>query len=271
MDYKYDYYISYALEDNNDGFVDEFARRLRNSYKLKKLFGAKPRVFYDLGPIRGKADWEISIHTEIDPSRFMLVLLSPNYFRSERCAYELVRWLAKTSRQSLPDEGITLVYLNDFPEQFNDKTTNVPLDLLERFPEWLPGLNGRGITKDFDLSRRTKTSIGKAISALYDAGLDAQGVGARPKGAKSAADLQDDADAECKLIVSNDPAEKNGNIRKSIESCEKLIETRKRKLERNPNDVDALNELAALYNQLGSLAMDKRKYRPAKKYFEQAL
>ena len=29
MDYKYDYFITCAPEDNDDGFIDEFARRLK--------------------------------------------------------------------------------------------------------------------------------------------------------------------------------------------------------------------------------------------------
>lgn len=47
MSYKHDYFISYAQEDNADGFVGEFVERLVKNSDLETLLGAKPRVFFD--------------------------------------------------------------------------------------------------------------------------------------------------------------------------------------------------------------------------------
>ena len=86
MNYNYDYFISYAHKDNANGLVAQFVKRLKNSPKLKKLFRASPRVFFDKETVGGADDWKNEIPAVIDAARFMIVLLSPNYFQTERGA-----------------------------------------------------------------------------------------------------------------------------------------------------------------------------------------
>ena len=58
MIFNYDFFISYAGKDNEDGFVDEFVTRLEDNPDFEELFGAKPRIFFDKSAIRNIDDWE---------------------------------------------------------------------------------------------------------------------------------------------------------------------------------------------------------------------
>ena len=158
-------------------------------------------------------------------------------------------------------------------------------------------MNDREVAYELNLSKRTKTSIDKAISALYDAGLDMQASDApkpkstaptpkstapkptpspRPKAAKkSAAGLPGDVEALSEKAVSydlsGDEAKMQGNSKKAKESYKKSINLRKKILEIEPDNLDALGNLADLYDQLGFFAMEEDKYAQAKKYHTQAL
>ena len=61
MSYHYDYFISCAGEDAEDGFIGEFVERLRNNSDFEKFLGAKPRVFFDVETVRSEDDWERAI------------------------------------------------------------------------------------------------------------------------------------------------------------------------------------------------------------------
>jgi hypothetical protein len=65
MDYKYDYFISYARRDNEDGFVDLFVENLEKNLKLRGLFGKKPSVFFDKETICNMDNWERKIREGI--------------------------------------------------------------------------------------------------------------------------------------------------------------------------------------------------------------
>jgi len=83
MSYDYDYFVSYAPKDNEDGFVEKFVERLANSSDFEKLLGAKPRVFFDAEAVRAEDDWESATRAGLEASRSLILLLSPNYFKPE--------------------------------------------------------------------------------------------------------------------------------------------------------------------------------------------
>lgn len=66
MSYQYDYFVSYAREDNGVGLVGEFVDRLVDSPDFEPLLGAKARVFFDAKPVRDRVDWESRIRRGVD-------------------------------------------------------------------------------------------------------------------------------------------------------------------------------------------------------------
>ncbi|MBR0237195.1 MAG: toll/interleukin-1 receptor domain-containing protein [Thermoguttaceae bacterium] len=83
MPYNFDYFISYAHNDNktNDGspgFVDVFYQKLINSSEHQKMFGGKVKVFFDKEEIRSMSDWDNRIRSALASSRFLIALMSPN-------------------------------------------------------------------------------------------------------------------------------------------------------------------------------------------------
>ena len=96
----------------------------------------------------------------------MIVFLSPNYFRSERCAAELALWLESEERRSLPDAGIALIQLADVPGLFADGQVDVPQELEARFSNWVAELRKGRIADEFDLRERTADSVDMALDAL---------------------------------------------------------------------------------------------------------
>ena len=62
MSYQYDYFISYAQEDNADGFVEQFVERLVNTLTSNPS-GAEPRVSLTKKPLAaltiGRARFEL--------------------------------------------------------------------------------------------------------------------------------------------------------------------------------------------------------------------
>ena len=293
MNYNYDYFISYAPEDNEDGFVDEFVKRLKDSAKLQKLFGPELRVFYDKGAVRGSDDWERKIQPALGTSRYMLVLLSPNYFQSERCAQELEWWVNDGTGQYLLGEGLLQIQIADTPGLFdNEKGAKVaiPKDLRTRFPDWVFMLHDCEIEDPVDLRNHTTGSINRALAALYSAGrYDVRSEdwakekktsrpqdGSSPKDAKkSAAELPDDPQALFDLCVSYNRTgaalETDGKHKQAREHYEKAVEAGALSVELAPDNVEAAFYLGLTYVKLGVMAKAKDKFKKTREYHKKAV
>jgi len=310
MSYKHDYFISYAQEDNADGFVGEFVERLVKNSDLETLLGAKPRVFFDQEAAGGADDWESAVRAGIDASRRLLVFLSPNYFKSERCAAEFARWLESDERRALPDSGITPILIADVPGLFDDGPVDVPQALLDRFPNWVSELRKRQISGDFDL-RDGAASIDAALAALCRAGRDdagsresasaAQEDGSSPDDdEKNDADVADDSSQtsenyekavekieelfeenpdeidqarvlNARYMKTADRAKAEGKLEDAKERYEKALEGFEKIIERTPDDIQALSDLGDVYYKLGFLSDAEGDSKQAKEYFEKAL
>ena len=172
MIYNYEYFISYAHKDNEDGFVDKFVERLKDNPELKELFGAKPRVFYDKSTIRGMDDWERKIRSALDTSRFMIVLLSPNYFQSEYCAKEFVQWLRSEMQHFILGEGIAPFQIIDVPGLYDAGKVAIKKEAQKLCPQWISELRKRQHPSEFDLRECAEPKFDKAFGVLCDACSD---------------------------------------------------------------------------------------------------
>ncbi len=240
MSYHYDFFISYAREDNADGFVGEFVERLVANPDSEKLFGAKPRVFFDQEAVRDMDDWESKVQAEADASRFLVVLLSPNYFQSELCAAEFARRLKNKNCSSPSDAGIAIVQIADVPGLFDEGAVDVPQKLRMRFPDWVAKVRGRQIADDYDLRDRAGAAVDRALAALCRNGRD-----------RIDADRSEELDAlnaaldECACsgvaLMESDHAQAREQFEKALEASRQIVEL-------TPDDPQALRDLSVSYH-----------------------
>ena len=176
MAYNYDYFISYAHEDNKSdddksGFVDEFVSRLQNSEEHQKMFGRKINVFFDKSEIHSMTQWDSTIRAELAQSRFLIVLLSPGYFKSEYCAKEFDWWMKHEMHRRVLGEGtapMIIVAINGVYD-FNLQTIpEIPVDLQTRFPNWLSQIRQIQIGSDFNLDYLNRGRINDALISLRE-------------------------------------------------------------------------------------------------------
>ncbi|MDD3590571.1 MAG: toll/interleukin-1 receptor domain-containing protein [Thermoguttaceae bacterium] len=243
MNYKYDYFVSYAQEDVKDGFIGEFVERLAKNPDLEALLGAKPRVFFDQEAARNMDEWDDAVQAAIDASRVLIVLLSPNYFKSERCAMEFARWFEGAERGALPYAGIAPFQIADV---FSDGPVDVPQELQDRFPNWASVLRKSQIFADFDLRDRLAASIDRALAALGGPYL---------------------SDAYMELGCSSAMA---GDDKQAREHFAKALEIAKKAFERAPEDPKAMSSLRAAYGSLGVVLASEGDYKQARELYERA-
>ncbi|MBR5711551.1 MAG: TIR domain-containing protein [Thermoguttaceae bacterium] len=173
MEYEYDYFISYAHEDNklkvgNTGFVDEFVEKLRNSSEHKSMFDEEVKVFFDTDEIRDMDDWDIRIRSSLAKSRFFIVFLSPNYFKSVYCAKEFDWWMQHEMHRRLLREGAAPMIIRNVNNIFNDNVDplpEIPPDLQAQFPNWIKQIRAYQF-RNFDMHDLQRAKIDETLQAL---------------------------------------------------------------------------------------------------------
>ncbi len=176
MQYNYDYFISYAHKDNVSkdgapGFVDKFVEMLLNSEDHKEIFGEDFSVFFDKTEIHNMSDWDNRIRSCLANSRFLIVLLSPNYFNSEYCAREFDWWMKNEMHRCTLGEGTAPMLIVDVASLQDPKAEtipDIPAALQARFPNWLKQI--RKIQSDckFDMHDFLISKIDDVLKTLRD-------------------------------------------------------------------------------------------------------
>ena len=109
MSYQYDYFVSYAQKDNEDGFVGQLVEQLVSKLGSEKDSGAKPRVFFDNGAVRDAENWTSEV--KACSTSGALVVFS----RRITSIASGARWscaLGRERRRSLPDSEIVIIQLD---------------------------------------------------------------------------------------------------------------------------------------------------------------
>lgn len=174
---NYDYYISYAHEDNQSvdgqpGFVDEFVEKLRNSKEHQEMFGGEVTIFFDKTEIHDRSDWANAVFYSLAHSRFLIVLMSPNYFKSVQCAWEFDWWKKHEMLRYSPGEDTAPMLIVTVEDLFNSDVNPhpaIPLDLQARFPNWITQIRQIQFSPNFDLSNLECNKIDTALNALCHA------------------------------------------------------------------------------------------------------
>ncbi|MBR5709984.1 MAG: TIR domain-containing protein [Thermoguttaceae bacterium] len=175
MQYNYDYFISYAHKDNKlpdgkPGFVNEFVEKLKNgSEEHKKIFGGEIRVFFDETEIPDMSHWDNDIRSKLATSRFLIVLLSPNYFKSEYCAKEFDWWMKHEMHRCTLGEGTAPMIISNVGvfDPAITPTPEIPKNIQIRFPNWLSQIQAYQ-SKNFDMHDFLVAKIDNVLKTLRD-------------------------------------------------------------------------------------------------------
>lgn len=109
-----DLFVSYAREDDANGWITEFLRNLKASYHQKTH--DKPfKYFLDVEEIGGFDDWQHRLRNEIAKSRLFLAFVSPAYFASEWCLREWRAWIDTEIATHILSSGAAPIYIVDVP------------------------------------------------------------------------------------------------------------------------------------------------------------
>lgn len=176
MPYNYDYFISYSHADNQSkdgksGFIDEFVKKLRDSKEHQEMFGGKINVFFDKTEIHNMSDWDNIIRSNLASSRFLIVLLSPGYFKSEYCAREFDWWMEHEMHRRVLGEGTAPILIVDVANIYDYKSEcvdTIPQDLQIRFPNWLNQIRRIQSGVQFDMHDLDRAKINDVLNSLRD-------------------------------------------------------------------------------------------------------
>ena len=278
MSYQYDYFVSYAQKDNEDGFVGQLVEQLVSKLGREKDSDAKPRVFFDNDAVRDAENWTSEVQGVLDASGALVVFLSPNYFHSERCALEFARWVENEERRSLPDSEIVIIQLDDVPGLFDDGPVDVPQELQARFPNWVSELRKSRVSGEFESGDRApddsdeRGQLRALRSSCFDSGQSAESEGkieeARELYEKAIAitvqlleaepdDLQETQILRALSFHLGDLSNGEGESDRAREYYEKALELSARVVEKTPDDPDALLNLSIGHENLGALAFEE--------------
>ena len=176
MQYDYDYFISYAhadneSEDHKSGFVDKFVEKLKknDSEEHERIFGREIEVFFDKDEIPNMSTWETKIRAALASSRFLIVLMSPNYFQSKYCAKEFDWWMKHEMHRCTLGDGTAPILIIDVAYLKNENVEPIPAippELHTQFPNWLSRIRKIQSNFQFDLHHLLISKIDEVLRTL---------------------------------------------------------------------------------------------------------
>ena len=110
----YDFFVSYAREDNKSGWITGFVEELVAEHKTFSG-GRTLTYFFDKADIHHFDDWQSRIHHALSRSRLFLAFVSPSYFASEWCRREWKGWIDTEIATHILSSGAAPIYLIEVP------------------------------------------------------------------------------------------------------------------------------------------------------------
>jgi spore germination protein GerM len=111
MSQHYDALMSYTrFDDQHDGaFLTAFRERL--SHEVRAQSGQEFRIFQDTEAIKWGEQFEARIDHALDTITFFIPILTPSFFASEFCRYELEKFLAREQELGRSDLVLPVYYI----------------------------------------------------------------------------------------------------------------------------------------------------------------
>jgi len=177
---SYDFFVSYARNDNATGWITLFVEELLAEHKRFSA-GRQLKPFFDQHAITTGADWQLYLVQGIAHSRLFLAFLSPNYFASEWCRKEWRAWMDAEIAQHILTAGVRPIYIVEVPGltgkgQLSDQQLAQKLAEISKLPE---GDRAKllaetpPVVKHLRRRQLTHNQPFCDVHAFFDAGLDA--------------------------------------------------------------------------------------------------
>lgn len=170
---KYDLFISYSRLDDQNSRVTEFKTLIEREYY--EFTNESLVCFFDKSEIKVMDDWKHKILHGLMNSQLLLIVLSPNYLKSDYCEWEVVEYLKYEFSRATQGEGVAQVYFVEIPgiddPEFQARA-NSWLNRISRrhrfdFRPWYS--SGLDALKQEDVSKRLnelKTALNNRIVAM---------------------------------------------------------------------------------------------------------
>jgi F-box protein 11 len=105
-------FMSYARfdDDYEDGKLTKFRERLSSEVRLQS--GQDFPIFQDHADIKAGQDWKQRIDESLDGAKFLISIITPSFFNSDFCRYELQRFFEREQRLGRNDLIFPIYYVN---------------------------------------------------------------------------------------------------------------------------------------------------------------
>ena len=152
---SYDLFISYATENNRDGWVEQFEKALGEELGelIGRQFSAKESIFFDKRELEVTQSFPDKLDAAARDSAILVPILSPSYLMSPWCNRERVQFfsrlpdgaqasecLAPIAVRPIDPGGLDALYRNAQQISFLSQDGQTPL--AAGSPEWIAQLRG---------------------------------------------------------------------------------------------------------------------------------
>lgn len=115
---RYDLFISYASENNSDGWVEQFAQVLGHELTelLGRQFDPKESIFLDGRALRAGQSFPHELASAARDSAILVPVLSPSYLTSKWCDLERQEFFSRLSEGAQPSECLAPILVRPIDE-----------------------------------------------------------------------------------------------------------------------------------------------------------
>jgi hypothetical protein len=111
----YDFFVSYAREDDRDGWISRFVERLLAEHQRVRDGRPPLKPFFDTHDIPGLDDWRLRIHDSLAKSCLLLAFVSPTYFTRPWCRREWRAWIDHEIALHILSSGAAPIHIVEVP------------------------------------------------------------------------------------------------------------------------------------------------------------
>jgi hypothetical protein len=115
---RYDIFISYATENNHDGWVEQFVNTLGQELAdlLGRQFSPKDCIFYDKRQLEVAESFPETLSSAARDAAILIPVLSPGYLTSWWCNQERVQFFSKLPDGALPSSCLAPILIRPIDE-----------------------------------------------------------------------------------------------------------------------------------------------------------
>lgn len=127
-----DAFLSYARLDDevSDGYISWLREKLEGQVNAEIGKGSF-RIFQDTDEIPAGANWTSALEEALAGARFLITVLSPSYFASQPCLFELAKFHGFETSSGRKDLIIP-IFFRDIPDYWDDQNNPHIVLLRER-------------------------------------------------------------------------------------------------------------------------------------------